>query len=151
MTAQNTAVLPARSEQWSPARIFMLISTLYHLPLGIVGLIYNQSFPIGSADAKNAGSELIFGVFETNGWHSFAALGLGVASLYFTLRPRGAREAALSIGIFHVAIVASLIIWPPETFWLASNAADQVIHTFTAIAGIGSALLTRDPRGIRTT
>lgn len=27
----------------------MLASTLYHLPLGIAGLIYDQTFPIGAA------------------------------------------------------------------------------------------------------
>jgi hypothetical protein len=119
-------------------------SALYHLPLGIVGLLYDRTFPIGSAEAEHAGSDHIFGIFETNGWHSSAALVLGVVSLYFTMRPRRAREVALAIGVLHVGIVASLIAWPPETFWLASNAADQIIHSFTAIAGIGTALLTRD-------
>jgi hypothetical protein len=144
MKVESTAALPARSEQWSPARMFMLISATYHLPLGIVGLLYDQTFPIGSAEAERAGSDYIFGIFETNGWHSLAALGLGVVSLYFMMRPRGARSAALAIGVFHVGIVVSLIVWPPETFWLASNTADQFIHSFTAIAGIGAALLTRD-------
>lgn len=60
------------------------------------------------------------------------------------MRPRRARDAALAIGVFHVGIVVALIVWPPETFWLASNAADQVVHSVTAIAGIGAALLTRD-------
>ena len=122
----------------------MLVSALYHLPLGIAGLLYDQTFPIGSAEAERAGSEHIFGIFETNGWHSFAALVLGFVSLYFTMRPRRARDAAMAIGVLHVGIVASLIIWPPETFWLASNAADQVVHSSTALAGIGTALLTRN-------
>jgi hypothetical protein len=47
----------------------MLVSALYHLPLGIAGLLYDQTFPIGSAEAERAGSEHVFGVFETNGWH----------------------------------------------------------------------------------
>ena len=51
---------------------------------------------------------------------------------------------ALAIGVFHVGLVIALIVQPAETFWLASNAADQVIHAFTAIAGIGSALLMRE-------
>jgi hypothetical protein len=124
----------------------MLVSVLYHLPLGIAGLVYDQTFPIGSAEAARADSELVFGIFETNGWHSLAALVVGAVSLYFMMRPRRARDAALAIGVFHVGIVASLVIWPPETFWLASNAADQVVHSFTAIAGIGAALLTRERR-----
>jgi hypothetical protein len=140
MKVEGTAVLPPQSERWSPARVFMLVSTLYHLPLGIAGLLYNQAFPIGQAAAERAAHDHIFGIFETNGWHSLAALGLGAVSLYFTMRPRRAREAALAIGVLHVGIVAALIVWPPETFSLASNAADQVVHSFTAIAGIGTAL-----------
>lgn len=124
----------------------MLVSTLYHLPLGIAGLIYDRTFPIGAAAAERAGSELVFGIFETNGWHSVAALAVGLISVYFAIYPRRARDVALAIGLFHVGIVASLIIWPPSTFWLASNFADQVVHASTAIGGIGSALLTR-PRG----
>lgn len=132
-----------RTSAWSPARIFMLVSALWHLLLGIAGLLYNQTFPIGSDSAERSGSDHIFGVFETNGWHSSAALLLGVISLYFLVRPARAREGALTIGIFHVALVAALIIWPPETFWIASNTADQIVHASTAILGIGSALLTR--------
>ena len=140
----RTAVVP--SERWTPARIFMLVSTLYHLPLGIAGLIYDQTFPIGAAAAERADSELVFGIFETNGWHSVAALVLGIISVYFTIYPRRARDVALAIGVFHVGIVVSLILWDPSTFWLASNFADQVIHTLTAIGGISSAMLTRPRR-----
>jgi hypothetical protein len=132
-----------RSERWTPARIFMIVSTLYHLPLGIAGLIYDQTFPVGATAAQRAGSELVFGIFETNGWHSVAALGIGIISVYYAVYPRRARDAALAIGLFHVAIVASLEIWEPSTFWLASNAADQIVHASTAVGGIASALLTR--------
>lgn len=121
----------------------MLVSTLYHLPLGIAGLIYDQTFPVGASAAERAGSELVFGIFETNGWHSVAALGLGIISVYFTFYPRRARDAAFAIGLFHVGIFASLVIWEPSTFWLASNLADQVVHTSTAVGGIASALLTK--------
>jgi hypothetical protein len=121
----------------------MLVSALYHLPLGIAGLLYDQTFPIGSAEAERAGSDQVFGIFETNGWHSLAALLLGAVSLYFVMRPRHARDVALAIGVQHVGLVVAFIVWPSETFWMASNAADQIIHSFTAIAGIGAALLTR--------
>jgi hypothetical protein len=144
MEAKATVGVPRRAQRWSPARIFMLVSALYHLPLGIAGLLYDQTFPIGSAEAERAGSDLVFGIFETNGWHSLAALVLGVASLYFAMQPRGARLAALVIGVQHVGLVAAFIIWPSETFWMASNVADQFVHSFTAIGGIGTALLTRD-------
>ena len=131
-----------RGSEWTPARMFMAISFLYHLPLGVAGLMVDQSFPIGSSEAERAGSGDIFGVFETNGWHSVAALALAVISLYFALRPKRAREAALAIGVFHVALVAALFAWEPETFWLASNTADQFIHATTAVAGIVCGLLT---------
>ena len=131
------------SERWTPARIFMVVSTLYHLPLGVAGLIYDQTFPVGAAAAERAGSELVFGIFETNGWHSVAALVLGIVSVYYVFNPRRARDVALAIGLFHVGIVVSLEIWEPSTFWLASNFADQVVHTSTAIGGIASALLTK--------
>ena len=133
----------APRERWTPARIFMVVAGLYHLPLGIVGLIVDRTFPVGAAAAERADSRLVFGLFETNGWHSLAALILGIIAIFFTIYPRRAREVALAMGLFHVGIVVSLIVWPPSTFWLASNVADQVIHTFTAIGGIGSALLTR--------
>lgn len=132
---------PVRSA-WTPARIFMLVSVLYHLPLGITGLLYDQTFPIGSTAAGRAPSEFIFGIFETNGWHSLAGLLIGLLSLYFLLRPARAREAALGIGVLHVGVFVGLLLWPPNTFWLASNAADQVIHAFTAVAGIVAGLMT---------
>jgi hypothetical protein len=50
---------------------------------------------------------------------------------------------ALALGISHVFIVVSFELFPPETFWFASNAADQVIHATTAILGIGSGVMTR--------
>ena len=131
------------ARRWTPARIFMVVSALYHLPLGIAGLLVDQTFPVGVAAAERAGGKLIFGIFETNGWHSVAALALGVISVYFAVYPRRARDVALGIGLFHVGIVASLTIWEPSTFWLASNAADQVVHTGTAIGGITSGLLTK--------
>ena len=130
-------------ERWTPARIFMLVAAVWHLPLGIAGLIYDQTFPVGASAAEQAGSEHVFGIFETNGWHSLAALVLGIITTYFTIYPRRAREAALFLGLFHVGLVVSLVLWEPSTFWLASNDADQIVHGSTAIGGIASALLTR--------
>lgn len=127
---------------WSPARIFMAVSAVWHLLLGVVGLLYDQTFPIGPDAAASAGSDHIFGIFETNGWHSLAALLLGALSLYFALRPQRAREGALGIGLFHVALVIALFVWEPETFWIASNAADQIVHSSTAVGGIIAGLMT---------
>lgn len=132
----------ARPERWTPARIFMVAAATYHLPLGIGGLIVDQTFPVGAAATERAGSELVFGLFETNGWHSTAALVLGIIAVCFAINPRRARDVALAMGLFHVGIVISLIVWEPSTFWLASNAADQIVHSSTAIGGIATGLLT---------
>ncbi len=140
-----TGIAP-QADSWTPARIFMAASAVFHLPVAIVGLAIDQTFPLGADEAAHAGSEHIFGIFETNGWHSLAALLLGVVSLYFAVRPERAREAALAVGLGHVVIVLALTIWVPSTFLLASDGADQVVHSTTAIAGIGSALLTRPLR-----
>jgi hypothetical protein len=124
----------------------MAASAAFHLPVAIVGLAIDQTFPVGADAAEHAGSGHIFGILETNGWHSLAALLVGVVSLYFAVRPERAREGALAIGIGHVGVVLALTFWAPSTFWFMSNGADQVVHASTAIGGIGSALLTRPIR-----
>lgn len=134
---------PAESAaNWTPARIFLAFSATYHLLLGIAGLAVDQTFPVGWQAAAQASSGHVFGVFETNGWHSVAGLLIGLVSLYFTVRPEGARAGALAVGVSQAVVTLALAVVPPSTFWLASNAADQVIHSATAIGGIGSALLT---------
>ena len=139
----DAGTAPAESRGvWTPSRIFMLVAAVWLLPLGVVGLVYDRTFPVGSRAAASAQSDHIFGIFETNGWHSLAALVLGVVAAYFALYPRRARDAALVIGVIHVGIVVSLALWEPSTFWLASNGADQIVHAATAVGGIGSALAT---------
>lgn len=143
MAVDVTVGIARLAGSWTPARIFMLAAAAVHLPLGIIGLLYDQTFPVGASAAARAGSDHVFGVLETNGWHSLAALGVGIFTAYFTMYPSRARDAALIIGVFHVGIIAALVVWDPSEFWLASNGADQVVHASTAIGGIGSALLTR--------
>lgn len=128
---------------WTPARIFLAVSAFYHLLLGIVGLGVDRSFPLGPNATEHAGSGHVFGVFETNGWHSLAGILVGVVSLYFAVRPRHAREAALAIGVSQLGTTVALALWDPSIFMFASNGADQVIHSTTAVAGIASALWTR--------
>ena len=151
MATETAAGIGPRTGDWTPVRIFMLVAAIVHVPLGIIGLLSNQAFPVGARAAAAAGSERLFGILETNGWHSLAALGVGLIATYFTIVPRGARDAALMIGVLHVGIVASLAIWDPSTFWFASNGADQVVHMSTAIGGIGSALLTQPLRSSAAT
>ncbi|HEX2240369.1 MAG TPA: DUF4383 domain-containing protein [Actinomycetota bacterium] len=138
----DTAQAGLERSAWTPARVFLVASAIYHLPLGIAGLMSNQAFPIGAEAAQRAESALVFGAFETNGWHSLAALLLGIASVYFAWTNWRVRSVALAIGGFHVGIVVSLSIWDPSVFWFASNGADQVIHTGTAVGGLASGLAT---------
>jgi hypothetical protein len=152
MSVGAGAIAPARgdaSTAWTPARAFLAASALYHLVLGAVGFVADRTFPLSTAAAARADSEHIFGVFETNGWHSLAAVFLGVVSLYFVLRPHRARAAAIAIGASQLAVVVGLALWDPSVFLLASNGADQVIHSLTAIAGIGAGLLTRTETSAR--
>ena len=146
MAADLASPTGAAGDEWTPARIFLAASAGYHLILGIAGLAINQAFPLGADATDQAGSAHIFGIFETNGWHSLAGLLLGLISLYFSLQPARAREAAFAVGISQVGVVVGFILWPPSTFSFASNGADQVIHSITAIGGIGAALLTRPTR-----
>ena len=141
--ASHEGAITAPTREWTPARIFLAASTVYHLVLAIPGLAMDQSFPVGAEAAARAESEHVFGIFESNGWHSLAGLLFGVVSLYFVLRPQRARAAALGIGLSQLGVVVAFALVPPETFWFASNGADQVIHATTAIGGIGAALLTR--------
>lgn len=127
---------------WTPARVFLLVTAIVHVPLGIVGFFYDRSFPLGAQATEVAGSAHVFGILETNGWHTLGALLVGVIALNAALNPGRAREVALGLGVFHVGLFASLLVWEPSTFWLASNAADQVIHAFTAIGGIVTGLAT---------
>ena len=134
------------SDDWSPARIFLAVSTAYHLVLAVVGLAINRSFPVGRDETEHAASDHIFGIFETNGWHSLAGLLVAAASFYFMLRPERARVGALAIGLSQLIVVVAFALVPPSIFWFASNGAVQVIHSITAIGGIGSAMLTRRTR-----
>ena len=141
VTLERTVSAPA--DRWTPARWFLLAVAITHVPLGVGGLLVDRSFPIGSEAARSGGSGLLFGVLETNGWHSLAALLLGVLATWVVFRPGPARAVALVLGVFHVALVVQLAIWDPRNFWLASNGADQVVHVSTAVGGIVSGLLTR--------
>ena len=145
------AAAPRQVEDWTPARAFLGFSAAYHLLLAAGGLAIDQTFPVGADAAARAGSKHVFGIFETNGWHSVAGLLVGVVSLYYTLRPAHARPAAFALGLSQLGVVVAFAVVAPTTFWFASNGADQVIHAATAVGGIGSALLTRrDPESSRS-
>ena len=135
---------------WTPARVFLVVVAVWLLLLGVGGLMIDQTFPLGPSDAETSHSEHVLGIFETNGWHSLAGVLLGVIALYFSIRPSRARQAAFVIGVGHVGIVLALALWDPSTFLLASNPADQVVHSATAIGGLVSAALTRPRNEVRS-
>lgn len=94
-------------------------------------------------ETEKSHSAHIFGVFETNGWHNLAAVALAAVALSVAFgKPSWSRSAAMLIGIFHIGVTVSLILWEPSTFWLASNDADQVVHATYAVGGIASAFAT---------
>ena len=150
-TREGAVGAAPQRDGWTPARIFLAASAFYHLGLSLVGFAIDRSFPVGTTATEHAGSEHIFGIFETNGWHSLAAFLLGLVSLYFVLRPARAREVSLGVGISQALVVVAFALLPPETFWFASNAADQVIHSITAIGGITGSVLTQPARSRTST
>ncbi|MDP9069661.1 MAG: DUF4383 domain-containing protein [Actinomycetota bacterium] len=115
-------------------------------PLGSRGVLLRPNVSDRDRGSGAGGERSLFGIFETNGWHTLAALILGAITTYFTLNPERAREAALGIGLFHVAVVAALEVFDPSTFWIASNGADQIVHATTAVGALAAGLATRPTR-----
>jgi uncharacterized protein DUF4383 len=145
MRPQNVAAeRPVAADyEWSPARIYLVASGIVLLILGVAGLALNRSFPTSPGAVGPAGSGWLFGVFQTNGWHSVAALGSGAVALAFATRAEWARLGAMVKGLFYVGVTTSLFITSPSTFLLVSNAGDQVVHASLAIGGIATAMATR--------
>jgi hypothetical protein len=133
----------AVADEWSPARIYLVASGILLLIIGIAGLALNRSFPTSPGAVDAAGSRWLLGVFQTNGWHSVAALGSGAVALGFAARAEWARLGAMVKGVFYVVVTTSLFITEPSAFLLASNAGDQIVHASLAIGGIATALATR--------
>lgn len=155
VTSAATAERDARSErtvasasrlEWSPARLYLVTSAVFLLVTGTAGFIINHSFPFGASEVDAAGSAHIFGIFETNGWHNLAAVLSGIAALGFAARAEWAPAGALIKGGIYVVVTVSVAFWGGETFWIASNAADQMVHATLAVGGIVTGLLTRRSR-----
>jgi hypothetical protein len=130
-------------QEWSPARVYLVASGVLLLVLGVTGLALDQSFPTSPGAVDAAGSAWLFGVFQTNGWHSLAALASGAAALGFAARAEWARLGAMVKGLFYVVVTTSLFITEPSTVLLVSNIGDQIVHASLAIGGIATALATR--------
>ena len=125
-------------QAWQAARVFLVASGVFHVFIGSVGFIASSSFATG---ADHSGH--IFAIFETNGWHNLAGLGLGLASLAFAWKPETARLGALSLGTTMIIVTVLLAMVEPETFLLASNGWDQVLHASAGIGGVAAGLATR--------
>jgi hypothetical protein len=129
-------------EKWSPARLYLAVNGPWHLVLAVGGFLADQTFPTSMAAARSGHSGLVFGIFETNGWHTLGAAIIGVVATYTAIYPKRAREVAFAIGAFHVPFTLALVFWEPHTFLIASNGADQIVHTSSAILGLASAIAT---------
>lgn len=131
-------------QAWQPARVFLAVSSVFHVFIGSVGFISSSSFARGAgAGVDPEASGHLFGIFETNGWHNLAGLALGLTSLAFAAKPEMAHFGALSLGAVMIIVTIVLALWEPRTFWLASNGWDQMLHALAGIGGVASALATR--------
>ena len=83
------------TSKWTPARWYLLVFAIVHLPLGVAGLVVDRSFPIGAGATRTENPGYVFGVLETNGWHSLAALLLGIVAAAVVVS-RAAHGALLS-------------------------------------------------------
>jgi Domain of unknown function (DUF4383) len=127
---------------WSPARLYLAVSGAWHLVVAVGGFLVDQTFPTSIAAARSGHSAHIFGIFETNGWHTLGAAIVGVVATYAAIYPKRAREVAFGIGAFHVPFTLALVFWEPHTFLIASNGADQIVHISSAVLGLAAAIAT---------
>lgn len=131
-----------RRASWPPARVYLVASGIFLVGAALAGFGYSTSFPSSAEAVRSADNPHIYGIFETNGWHNLTSLVSGLVSLSFALRPEWARTGALVKGSLYTAVTLSIAVWGPETFLLASNAADQVVHASLAATGFAAAVAT---------
>lgn len=128
---------------WSPARVYLVGSGVFLVIAALTGFAISTAFPTSPDAVHAADNPHIAGIFETNGWHNLASVISGAISLTFALRPEWARTGAFFKGAMYTVVTTSIAIWGPETFLIASNTADQVVHGSLAVTGIAAALATR--------
>ncbi|HEX2295594.1 MAG TPA: DUF4383 domain-containing protein, partial [Actinomycetota bacterium] len=127
---------------WSPARVYLVASGVFLIAASLAGFALSTAFPSSAGAVETADNPHILGIFETNGWHNLAATISGTISLAFASRPQWARTGAFVKGSMYTVVTIAIAVWGPETFLIASNAADQVVHGTMAVAGLGTALAT---------
>lgn len=141
-TTATRGIGTAKAGTWSPARVYLVATGLFLIGAAAAGFGVSTSFPTTAEAARAAEDAHIYGIFETNGWHNLSSGFSGVISLAFAARPRWARTGAFVKATLYALVTISIAIWGAETFLLASNAADQVVHASLAVAGLGAALAT---------
>jgi hypothetical protein len=124
---------------WSPARVYLVVSGVFLVGAALTGFGLSTSFPTSANAVHSADNPHIYGIFETNGWHNLGALISGAISLAFAVRPEWARTGAFVKGSMYAVVTLSIALWGPETFLLASNTADQIVHGSLAVAGLAAA------------
>lgn len=130
---------------WSPARVYLVVSGTFLVAAAVTGFGYSTSFPSSAEAVREAHNPHIYGIFETNGWHNLSSLVSGTISLAFALRPQWARTGAFVKGTLYSVVTIAIALVGPETFLLASNGADQVVHASLAVAGLAAAAATPRP------
>jgi hypothetical protein len=128
-------------QQWSPARVYLVVSGVMLMFFAVAGFAVNRAFPIGAGQVEEAGTGHIFGLLETNGWHSLGGVVSAAVAFAFALKPQWSRTGALVKGVYYVVLTIVVGVWGGETFWIASNAADQVFHAAFGIGGVVTGLL----------
>ncbi len=129
-----------RRARWSPARLYLVISGAFLVVAGLTGFTVDASFPTSPSGVHPVLDDA--GVFATNGWHNVTGLVSGLISLAFATRPEWARTGAFVKGGIYVVATTAFQIWGGETFLIAVNGADQILHATLAVAGIATALAT---------
>ncbi len=137
-----TTAARSRAGAWSAARVYLVVSGIFLVGAAVAGFGYSTSFPSSAGAVRAAVDPHIYGIFETNGWHNLTALVSGVISLSFALRPEWARTGAFVKGSLYSVVTIAIALWGPETFLIASNAADQVVHATLAASGLAAGFLT---------
>jgi hypothetical protein len=130
---------------WSPARVYLVVTGIFLAGAALTGFGVNASFPTSAEAALSASTGHIYGIFETNGWHNVSTLVSGLVSLAFATRPSWARTGAFVKATLYTSVTVAVAVWGPETFLIASNAADQVVHGSLAAAGFAAGLATPRP------
>lgn len=137
-----TSAARTRGATWSPARVYLVVSGIFLVAAALTGFGYSTSFPTSADAVRDAHNPHVYGIFETNGWHNLASLVSGTISLSFALRPQWARTGAFVKGTLYSAVTTAIALVGGETFLIASNGADQVVHATLAVTGLAAAVAT---------